>query len=116
MSKVTYLSECHMNILRKLFTNSGSFLVRYPEPRPNNAHSWFFVLNTESKHSDYILSSICEYLVERDFIVPELSDDEYAVQLAVGAIDYRTYKLSSSMNSELKRAGTLRTFDDSEST
>lgn len=105
MSKEIYLSERHMEVLRKLFMNSGSFLVQYPEPRPKHAHRWFFVLSPKSKQSDYISSSICEYLVEVDLIVPELSDAEYEVQLAVGAIDYREYKLSLSIHNVLKKSG-----------
>ena len=104
MSKEIYLSERHMEVLRKLFTNSGSFLVQYPEPRPKHAHRWFFVLSPKSKQSDYISSSICEYLVETGLIVPELDDVEYKIQIAIGSIDYREYKLSSSMSSALKRS------------
>jgi len=97
--------------------NSSSFLVQYPEPRPKHTHKWFFVLSPKSKQSDHISSSICEYLVEVDFIAPELSDAEYEVQLAVGAIDYRTYRLSSSIHNVLTKSGrfpgeiSIRTID-----
>ena len=103
MSKEIYLSERHMAVLRKLFMNSSSFLVQYPEPRPGRAHRWFFVPSPKSKQSDYISRSICEYLVEVDLIVPELSDAEFEVQLALGSIDYREYKLSSSIHNVLTK-------------
>lgn len=117
MSKEIYLSERHMEVLRKLFMNSSSFLVQYPEPRPKHAHKWFFVLSPQSKQSLHIHSGICDYLVEHDFIVPEMDDKEFKVQLAVGAIDYRTYRLSSSISSVLKKSGkfpgeiSIRTID-----
>jgi hypothetical protein len=97
--------------------NSGSFLVQYPEPRPKHVHRWFFVLSPKSKQSDHISSSVCNYLVEHDLIVPELDDAEYKVQLALGSIDYRKYKLSSSISSVLKKSGrfpgeiSIRTID-----
>lgn len=112
-----FLGEYHMEVLRKLFMNSGSFLVQYPEPRPMYAHKWFFVLSSKSKQSLHMHSGVCDYLVEHDFIVPEMDDKEFEVQLAVGAIDYRKYKLSSSISSVLKKSGrfpgeiSIRTID-----
>lgn len=112
-----FLGEFHMEVLQKLFMNSGSFLVQYPEPRPKHAHQWFFVLSSKSKQSTHTHSGVCNYLVEHGLIVPELSDAEYKVQLALGSIDYREYKLSSSISSVLKKSGrfpgeiSIRTID-----
>ena len=89
-----HLSEDCRKVLIALLTLSNSFIVQYPEPRPNNAHRWLFVMDSESKQSQAISDEICRYLVETGWVESELSDEEYQIQIALGSIDYRVYKIA----------------------
>lgn len=89
-----YLPENYREVLIRLLTHHGSFIVQYPEPRPNNAHRWFFVMSPESKQSQTISDEVGKYLVEAGWIDPELSDEEYKIQIALGSINCRVYKVA----------------------
>lgn len=88
-------------VFAQLLLYPDSFIVQYPEPRPNNAHRWFFVEHLKSKSSWAIPNEICAYLIEMDQIVPELSDDEYRIQMALGSMDCRVYNINR-VNKEKK--------------
>ncbi|MCK4500249.1 hypothetical protein KAU11_07115 [Candidatus Babeliales bacterium] len=90
-------------VLSRLLEYSDSFIVQYPEPRPNNAHRWFFVQNQGCKHSRAISGEVGEYLVEAGWIEPELSDEEYQIQIALGSIDYRVYKIAPAKQKEVEK-------------
>lgn len=90
-----YLPENYRETLIRLLSHRNSFIVQYPEPRPNNAHRWFFVSSSKSKQSQAISDGVGKYLVAAGWIVPELSDEEYQVQIALGSIDCRVYKIAS---------------------
>ncbi len=92
--KTKYLPGKYREVLIRLLSHCNSFIVQYPEPRPNNAHRWFFVMYPESKQSDIISDEICKYLVESGWIVSELNDEEYRIQIALGSIDCRVYKIA----------------------
>ena len=85
------------NVFEYLLYHRGSFIVQYPEPRPNNAHKWFLVSGPKSKNSLSIEDDAGEYLVKNVYIIPELSDEEYKIQIALGSIDCRVYKLASTI-------------------
>ena len=99
---VEYPPEKCEDVIVHLLSCSNSFLVQYPEPRPNNAHRWFFVSNPESKQSQAIFDDIGDYLVKNGWIVPELSDEEYRIQIALGSIDCRVYKIAPAKQKEIK--------------
>ncbi|KKL57768.1 hypothetical protein LCGC14_2232140, partial [marine sediment metagenome] len=86
---ITYLSEKYREVVIRLLSTRGSFIVQYPDPRPNNAHRWFFVPHLKSKQSEVIANDIGKYLVDAGWVDPELSDEEYQVQIALGSIDCR---------------------------
>lgn len=90
-----YLPENYRAVLIRLLSNSNSFIVQYPEPRPNNAHRWFFVDSLKSRQSQVISDGIGKYLVDSGWVDPELSDEEYQIQIALGSIDCRVYKVAS---------------------
>lgn len=81
-------------VLTQLLVNPGSFIIQYPGPRPNNAHRWFFIPNNISKQSQIISSSTGKFLLEKKWIHPELSDEEFEMQYILGSIDYRIYKIN----------------------
>ena len=89
-----YLPENYRWVLIRLLTHCDSFIVQYPEPRPNNAHRWFFVMNSNSKQSQTISNEVGKYLVEAGWVDPELSDKEYQIQIALGSIDCRVYRIA----------------------
>lgn len=95
-----YLPENYREVLIRLLTHRGSFIVQYPEPRPNNAHRWFFVMTPESKQSQPISADAGKYLVDSGWVAPELSDNEYQVQIALGSIDCRVYKIAPARQKE----------------
>ncbi|MEA3341507.1 MAG: hypothetical protein U9R15_16205, partial [Chloroflexota bacterium] len=78
-------------------TVQDSFIVQYPEPRPNNSPKWFFVPHLTSKQSESFDTAIGQYLIENGLVEPELTDKEYQVQLALGSIDCRVYKVVPSV-------------------
>ncbi len=80
-------------ILQAIFAHPNSFIVRYPNPRPNNAHTWFVINDPGSKESAAISNFVGQYLVGKNWIVPELTDEEYQIQIALGSIDCRVYKI-----------------------
>ena len=98
-----YLPENCRRVLIRLLSHSNSFIVQYPEPRPNNAHRWFFVIDSKSKQSHIISDEIGKYLVNAGWIDPELSDEEYRVQIALGSIDYRVYKIAPAKQKEVEK-------------
>lgn len=88
-----YMPESCRRMLIRLLSCRDSFIVRYPEPRPNNAHRWFFVTSSGSKQSEAIPDEVGKYLVDVGWIDSKLSDEEYQIQLALGSIDCRVYKI-----------------------
>ena len=102
MSKA-YLPENCRKVLIWFLTYSDSFIVQYPEPRPNNAHRWFFVMSPKSKQSHAISDEVGKYLVAVGWIDPELNDDEYKVQIALGSIDCRVYKVALARQKEMEK-------------
>jgi len=95
-----YLPENYREVLIRLLTHRDSFIVQYPEPRPNNAHRWFFVVGPESKQSQAIPDNIGKYLVASGWVDSELSDEEYRIQIALGSIDCRVYKIAPARQKE----------------
>ena len=81
------------DVLAQLLTHQGSFIVQYPTPRPNNAHKWFLVSAPKNKWSSSISDEAGEYLVKSGWIAPELSDEEYKIQIALGSVDCRVYRI-----------------------
>jgi len=104
MSIVYLLKECR-EVRTRLLTNPDSFIVQYTEPRPNNASAWFYVSNPKSMLSQIISDDVGEHLVRANWIAPELSNEEYQIQLALGLVDYRVYNITSSYKYK-----TVRTF------
>jgi len=92
--RTAYLPENYRKALIRLLSHRNSFIVQYPEPRPNNAHRWFFVMSPKSKQSQAIPDDVGKYLVVAGWIAPELDDEEYQVQIALGSIDCRVYKIA----------------------
>lgn len=97
-----YLPENYREVLIRLLTHRDSFIVQYPEPRPNNAHRWFFIMEPGSKQSQVISDDIGKYLVDSGWVDPELSDKEYQIQIALGSIDCRVYKIAPARQKETK--------------
>jgi len=77
-----------------LLSHVGSFIVQYPIPRPNNAGRWFLVTYPKSKWSTPISDEAGEWLIQNGYILSVLSDEEYKIQIALGSIDCRVYKLN----------------------
>ena len=98
----SYLPENYREVLIRLLTHRNSFIVQYPEPRPNNAHRWFFVMSPESKQSQTISDEVGKYLVDSGWVDPELSDEEYQIQIALGSIDCRVYRIAPAHQKETK--------------
>lgn len=67
------------------------FIVNYPQHR---IHCWFFVQSPDSKESQIINEDLVNYLIEKKWIFPELSDEEFNFQSALGTIDGRIYKIN----------------------
>ena len=82
------------NVINCMLIHIDSFIVQYPEPRPNNACKWFLVSNPKSKWSSSISDKVGELLIKNGQIIPELSDGEYKIQTALGSIDCRVYRLA----------------------
>ena len=99
---IKYLPENCREVLIQLLYYRNSFIVQYPEPRPNNAHRWFFVKYPESKLSKAVPDEVGRYLVDMGWIVPELDDEEYQIQIALGSIDCRVYKIAPARQKETK--------------
>ncbi len=97
-----YLPEDCRKMLIRLLSCRDSFIVQYPEPRPNNANRWFFVESPESKQSEAISNEVGKYLVDAGWVDSELSDEEYQIQLALGSIDCRVYKIVLAWPKEIK--------------
>lgn len=97
-----YLPENCREVLIQLLYYRNSFIVQYPEPRPNNAHRWFLVMSPESKQSQVIPDDVGKYLVTSGWVNPELSDEEYRIQIALGSIDCRVYKIAPARQKETK--------------
>ena len=97
-----YLPENCREVLIQLLYYRNSFIVQYPEPRPNNAHRWFFIMEPKSKQSQTISDEVGKYLVETGWVDPELSDEEYQIQIALGSIDCRVYKIAPARPKETK--------------
>jgi len=95
-----YLFDDYREVLRSLLSHCNSFIVQYPEPRPNNMPRWFFVESPESELSQVIPDKIGKYLVDEGRVYPELSDEEYQIQLALGSINYRVYKIGPAAQKE----------------
>lgn len=79
-------------ILWALSFYPDSFVIRYPKPRLNINRRWFLVTSPNSKLSEPFPDTIGEDLIRSKQIIPELSEEEYQVQLALGSTDYRVYK------------------------
>ena len=90
----SYLPKNYRAVLMSLLQRRNSFIIQYPEPRPNNAHKWFFVEGPKSKQSQAISEDIGKYLVVSGWVEPELSDKEYQIQIALGSIDCRVYRIA----------------------
>jgi hypothetical protein len=58
------------------------------------------VVHPASKQSQVISEEVGKYLVENGWITPELSDDEYQIQIALGSIDYRVYRMEATKENE----------------
>jgi hypothetical protein len=58
------------------------------------------VVHPASKQSQVISEEVGKYLVENGWITPELSDDEYQIQIALGSIDYRVYRMGATKENE----------------
>lgn len=99
---IDQLPKEYKDVVMKLYGNSNSFLVQYPEPRPNNAHRWFFVLHTRSTQSEVISDNIGKMLAADGWVAPELSDEEYQIQIALGSIDCRVYRLVPAKPKDVK--------------
>lgn len=99
---IDQLPKAYQEVLIRLYRNGSSFLVQYPEPRPNNAHRWFFVPSTKSKQSEVIADDIGKVLAVGGWIDPELSDEEYQMQIALGSIDCRVYRIAPVKSKDVK--------------
>ncbi len=104
-SNSKHLDDVFILLLR---AESDSFLVHYPEPRPNNAHRWFFVHRSDSIQSSSVPAVTCQELVDTEVVVPDLDEEEYRIQLALGSVDCRVYRISPA-----QRAKTGGTYSDS---
>jgi len=98
----SYLPEQYREVIMRLLSHRNSFIVQYPEPRPNNAHRWFFVMSPKSKQSQVIPDEVGKYLVDSGWVDSELSDEEYQIQIALGSIDCRVYKIAPAKPKDVK--------------
>jgi len=73
-----------------LLLHTDSFIIQYPEPRPHIMCKWFIATG---RWSSTVADEVGELLLKKGYIIPELSDKEYKIQIALGSIDYRVYKL-----------------------
>ncbi len=91
-----FLSTTHIELLQKLLSNSGSFVIYYDQiPRAYKVGShWCFLYNLRETESTRISDKICEELVFYGILVPEINDVEYEAQRAVGTQGGRIYKVS----------------------
>ena len=80
-------------VIECMLLHTDSFIIQYPEPRPHNMCKWFLVSGPESRWSSTIADEVGELLLKKGYIIPELSDKEYKIQIALGSIDCRVYKL-----------------------
>lgn len=99
---IDYLPKEYREVLIRLLSTRGSFIVQYPELRPNNIHRWFFVPHPASKQSEVVTDVVGKYLVASGWVDSELSDKEYRIQIALGSIDCRIYKIAQTKLMEME--------------
>jgi len=91
------INKDQQRVVERLMEHEGSFLVYYPNPRPDSlSNNWFFVRDKDAVVSSSISFSIknCRDLIDKGILVPEILEEEFCLQVAVGACDSQIYRLS----------------------
>ena len=93
-------TKYNFNLIDKLLEYKEGFVVFYPGPRPTGSSRWYFVYNPDSHVS--ISVSQCDELIEKGILVPKLSDKEFEVQFATGAVINRVYYMPDEIRKKVE--------------
>ena len=85
-----YIREWHREL------KHGSFLTQRDK--------WFFDYNdVDGSTAEALHTTVCEDLAIAGIIIPEMSENEYRAQVAVGYSQFRVYRFNDNLRSILKK-------------